>query len=295
MPFIRFFIAFLFICWTFVAFGQSQPIEAVYLKNGNVVKGTIVEQVPNVSLKIQTKDGSLFVFKYEEIEKITKEVSIQNTSSPNESNKRPAAPQPPKTRFEYTKTGLWFGPRLGVLMPAGLSVGVVGGWQPNKHLAIGLGASFHQYIDFASTLVSNDGDKNTSYQNSHDAETPIFLPLYFETRVYFTSHRMSPYIFGDIGYSFLLQNNRSHFTTYTYNPAQNYYSTLTSGGTMAEIGGGARMASSNKLAFTLEFGFFFQSYTAKIEPVDSNNTPIQDTFYQTKVAIFPTFKFGMLF
>ena len=35
--------------------------------------GIIIEQVPNQSIKIQTKDRNVFVFKYDEIEKMTKE------------------------------------------------------------------------------------------------------------------------------------------------------------------------------------------------------------------------------
>lgn len=55
--------------------GQSQTTykDVVYLKSGSMVKGIIIEQVPNVSLKIQTNDGSIFVYKMEEVEKITKE------------------------------------------------------------------------------------------------------------------------------------------------------------------------------------------------------------------------------
>jgi hypothetical protein len=48
-------------------------MDVVYLKNGSIIKGIIVEQYPNVQIKIQTKDGNLFVFKMDEIEKITKE------------------------------------------------------------------------------------------------------------------------------------------------------------------------------------------------------------------------------
>lgn len=49
--------------------------DVVYLKNGGILRGMIIEQIPNVQLKIQTKDGSVFVYKIEEIEKITKELS----------------------------------------------------------------------------------------------------------------------------------------------------------------------------------------------------------------------------
>lgn len=47
--------------------------DVLYLKNGSIVKGMIVEQIPNVSYKIETGDGSVFIYKFEEVEKITKE------------------------------------------------------------------------------------------------------------------------------------------------------------------------------------------------------------------------------
>ena len=47
--------------------------EVVYLKNGSIIKGLIIEQVPNVSLKIKTGDGSLIICQMNDVEKITKE------------------------------------------------------------------------------------------------------------------------------------------------------------------------------------------------------------------------------
>lgn len=47
--------------------------EVVYLKNGSVIKGVIIEQVPNVSLKIKTGDGSLIICQMNEVKKIIKE------------------------------------------------------------------------------------------------------------------------------------------------------------------------------------------------------------------------------
>ena len=52
----------------------DQYIEVVYLKNGSIIRGIIIEQTPNVQIKIQTKDGSVFVYKMDEVEKITKEL-----------------------------------------------------------------------------------------------------------------------------------------------------------------------------------------------------------------------------
>jgi len=47
--------------------------DVVYLKNGSVIRGMVIEQVPNVSLKIRTADGSVFVYAMDQVEKITKE------------------------------------------------------------------------------------------------------------------------------------------------------------------------------------------------------------------------------
>lgn len=55
------------------SYAQQEYQDVVYLKNGSVVRGMIIEQVPNTSLKIQTADNSLFVFTFDEILKITKE------------------------------------------------------------------------------------------------------------------------------------------------------------------------------------------------------------------------------
>ena len=55
----------------------SFALDIIYLKNESVIKGTIVEH--NIAAKkytIKTSDGSLFVFKAEEIIKITKEASV---------------------------------------------------------------------------------------------------------------------------------------------------------------------------------------------------------------------------
>lgn len=67
-----FFILALFVISGWVALAQ-QWIEVVYLKDGSVIRGTIIEQVPDVSLKIQTSDGSVFVYTMDRVERITKE------------------------------------------------------------------------------------------------------------------------------------------------------------------------------------------------------------------------------
>lgn len=60
--------------------------EVVYLKNGSIIHGIIIEQVPNQSIKIKTNDGNVFVYKVEEIEKITKEESLKENGNNTRTN-----------------------------------------------------------------------------------------------------------------------------------------------------------------------------------------------------------------
>ncbi|MDI6752279.1 MAG: outer membrane beta-barrel protein [bacterium] len=50
------------------AFAQA---DVVYLKDGSVIKGKVIESVPGVSYKIKTADGSIFVFAVEKVAKIS--------------------------------------------------------------------------------------------------------------------------------------------------------------------------------------------------------------------------------
>ena len=52
---------------------QTEGRDMVYLKNGSILKGKIVEFIPDKGVKIQVADGSIFAYTMSEVEKITKE------------------------------------------------------------------------------------------------------------------------------------------------------------------------------------------------------------------------------
>jgi hypothetical protein len=58
------------------AFSQQAMQNVADLKNGSVVRGLTIEQMPNVSVKIQTRDGNALVYKMEDVLKITKELPV---------------------------------------------------------------------------------------------------------------------------------------------------------------------------------------------------------------------------
>lgn len=72
---------------------QANYIDVVHLKNGSIIKGIIIEQRPNVSVKIKNFEGNTFFFNMDDIELIKKEASEQmpeikqNTSNTSAVNK----------------------------------------------------------------------------------------------------------------------------------------------------------------------------------------------------------------
>ena len=70
---------------------QGNMKDVVHLKNGGVVKGLIIEQVPGQSIKIQTADGSIFVYQMKDIEKMTKEASNTLNNGTGAQVKNPTA------------------------------------------------------------------------------------------------------------------------------------------------------------------------------------------------------------
>lgn len=58
---------------------RNNLVDVVYLKNGSILRGIIIEQVPNESIKLQTADGNIFVYQTSEIEKITKEDTVRQS------------------------------------------------------------------------------------------------------------------------------------------------------------------------------------------------------------------------
>ena len=55
------------------SFAQNNYQDVIYLKNGSIIRGVIIEQIPNKTFKIETEERNVFVFEVDEIDKITKE------------------------------------------------------------------------------------------------------------------------------------------------------------------------------------------------------------------------------
>ena len=92
----RFFaIVILFLLLSCLSYAQHFPSEqglledVVYLKNGSIIRGVVVGLDPNDSIKIRTRDASVFVYKMEEVQRIIREprpanrVNMRDTADPD--------------------------------------------------------------------------------------------------------------------------------------------------------------------------------------------------------------------
>lgn len=52
---------------------KIEYVDVLYLQNGSIIRGVILELIPNGQVKIQTNDGSVFVYSMDQVLKITKQ------------------------------------------------------------------------------------------------------------------------------------------------------------------------------------------------------------------------------
>ncbi len=79
-------VFFMFTLLSGLVLAQTNYEDVVYLKNGSIIRGVIIEQVPNQSISIKTADRNVFVFQMDEIERITKEVVDRKSISTSKIN-----------------------------------------------------------------------------------------------------------------------------------------------------------------------------------------------------------------
>jgi len=121
-----------------LCYSQGYTQDVVYLKNGSVIRGQIIEQVPNQSLKIRTADGSLFVYNLSEVEKMTKEEPIGRT---NYYQKRKADKATLRGYKGFVDAGYTFADDDFERVEISTSHG----YQFNNYFFVGAGAGYHYY------------------------------------------------------------------------------------------------------------------------------------------------------
>ena len=144
-------------------------VEAIHLKNGSVIKGVIIEQIPDKQITIRTSDGSTFVYPMEDISKITKEEKESKIPFKISNEK-------------YDLTGSRFMIDLGYWAGGykGPELYFTYGSQINQYLFVGGGTGIHYMTDYST----------------------VSIPIFADVRGYALNGPISPFIALRIGYKF---------------------------------------------------------------------------------------------
>ena len=159
-------------------FAQNSNLQdVIYLKNGSVIRGAIIEQVPGESLKIETRDGNVFVYQMDEISKMARE-SNRQTASQRQSYGRSAGFQ--------AKSRSYAG-----LLEAGYGIGV-NGYGSRFEFDVVNGYQFNPYFYLGFGIGVN------VWTNGSDIVT---LPFFAHLRANFMDRPVSPFFALSAGYN----------------------------------------------------------------------------------------------
>ncbi len=159
--------------------------EVVYLKDGSIISGDIIEMVPNTSLKIKTADGSVFAHKMEDVVKITKEAPYNAVSSTQEESPRSYGAaygweKAPRYRGFFGESYIF---HTGDIDEDRDYIWTSHGCQINPWVYVGAGAGVNYWFDSESWSV------------------PVFAHVRSEIHKLFRKN-VSPYVDAKLGYSF---------------------------------------------------------------------------------------------
>ena len=136
---------------TFNTFAQKQNDDVLYLKNGSIYRGKIMEKTDQI-IKLETYDRNVFVVQLSDIQEIKQEESL----------KKPVTLYKQKGYVHYTELGPLAGSNRasnGVTTSA-FSFQTVNGYKFNQYLftGIGIGADLYAVQTFIPIVLSIRGD-----------------------------------------------------------------------------------------------------------------------------------------
>ena len=184
--------------------------DVLYLKNGSVIKGEILEFNMGGNVKIQTSDGSLFVYETDQVDKLEKEsdvpqVKIDVKPQVNDLPKESHSVDIIETDVEssniwndfrhkgyrgFVDLGGFFGLNNTFDSYAAFMLSTSHGYQINPYFyfGVGIGVNVYKY--------------HSSYTWTELEDTDTFIPFYVDFRVFpIGRKRVTPFVGMKLGYS----------------------------------------------------------------------------------------------
>lgn len=194
----------------FAILTPAQAQDIIYLKNGSVIHGTIIEHIPNHMVKIETSEGNIHEFNIEEVEKMvfTPQVNPYQAASPSLST----------DSGDYLKKGFRAFVEFAVDVQTDqetaddyngfVSVPITLGYQVNKFLFVGAGIApgitsngspYYYDYDNYNHYYYNYYDDDFYYRPAYNSH--FVLPIYGALRFDFINAKVSPFLDMRAGYS----------------------------------------------------------------------------------------------
>lgn len=171
------FILLLTVFLSLYIFGQETEYnDVIHFKNGSTMTGKIIEKSPGIFIKLQTSDNNVYVYDYDDIDKITKTDGAQGQVYTGQEQQDPGPPS-------YIK-------QAGVEMSLDMFVGIEmsdGGEIFGMHGIFG--------VRFLPELFIGTGTGFDIYPNG------AMVPLFVSIRSDFIRARVTPFIVTNLGYS----------------------------------------------------------------------------------------------
>lgn len=176
-------VALIVLCMSLSAavWAQKDKQDAVYLHNGSMVRGEVIENITDSHVKIQTVDGSVWVFQIDEVKEIT---SVDRYKA--------------QRKIEPSKSGFYSLTDIGAIAGrstygsgVAASLQTVAGYRFNERWSVGAGAGLENYqIGLA--------------------------PIFAEGRCYLLKRNFSPFLALQGGYAFPINNYKNHLGEWTH-------------------------------------------------------------------------------
>lgn len=238
---LRLFLAFSFFFLLTAGIVQAQQMEdVIYLKDGSIYRGMIIEQVPNQSLKIQIMGGSVIAISINDVSKMTKESAY--TTAPNdhtESARMSQAPKQPREKkpFEMRRKGYFF---QGQIMAESLQGGmrVVNGYKFGRFGYLGIGVGF-------DGVVGSPVNSRLNGLGTNDL-SGVYLPLYLFYAGDILTKRITPFYTIEAGYAH--PANVFGSKVEDFGGGSTY---VEGGGAMGGVGLGVRFNTNRRVNFCL--------------------------------------------
>ena len=225
----KFFFAIGFIIATTSLFAQSNTEDVVYLKNGGIIKGKIIDREPTGKIKIELLGGSVFVFTAAEVDSCKKENLNKNKLrelGQNYFRKDRGFRNMTElaiiygVNFKNNPTNYYYG--SSNQDDVGISLQTINGYQFWPYLFVGAGVGIDRFITYQQT----------------------FSPFFIRVSSEFLKRKVTPYVYLDGGYSVMWKQ-----------PSNGDVSYKNTGGAYVAAGGGVRVYTHSRASVILSAGY----------------------------------------